>query len=137
MKKQFYGVLGLIAAVLVCVAWSNNSLSEKKEQGTGIAGKTENVTGVSKDWKLGVQLWTFRMFTMTEALQKVDSCGVKYVEAFWGQALDSDSKDAFGISMSPAGRDKLKALLKSHHIKMIAMGVISPGTKQDWIDAFK
>ena len=84
-----------------------------------------------------MQLWTFRMFTITEALQKADSCGIKYVEAFWGQALGGETKDTFGIHMAQAGRDKLKELLKSHNIQMVAMGVISPNTKEDWADAFK
>jgi len=39
--------------------------------------------------------------------------------------------------MTQSGRDKLKDLLKSHNMQMVAMGVISPGNKQDWIDAFK
>jgi sugar phosphate isomerase/epimerase len=137
MKKRFYSVLCLSVAVLVSIAWIKNSSPAKKQQSAGIASTTESVADISKDWKLGVQLWTFRMFTMTEALKKVDSCGVKYVEAFWGQALDTSSKDAFGIGMSQAGRDKLKALLKTHNIKMVAMGVISPRTKPEWIEAFK
>jgi sugar phosphate isomerase/epimerase len=135
MKKRLYGALGMLAAVLLSISWINHSSPEKRKQAA--AGKKEIITDISKDWKLGVQLWTFRLFTITEALQKVDSCGVKYVEAFWGQALDKDSKDAFGTGMSQAGRDKLKTLLKSHNIKMIAMGVITPGTKAEWIDAFK
>ena len=136
MKKQFYGVLGLVAALLVCVACNNNETT--KTTGTdSTAVKTHAVAKLTDSWKLGVQLWTFRMFTMTEALQKVDSCGVKYVEAFWGQALGGETKDTFGIRMTQAGRDKLKELLKSHNIQMVAMGVISPGTKEEWVDAFK
>ncbi len=136
MKKQFYGILGIAAVVLVSVAWSKHSSAEKNKKAMDAGNKTEAAAGIG-DWKLGVQLWTFRVFTMTEALQKVDSCGIKYVEAFWGQALDKNSKDAFGAGMSQAGRDKLKALLKSHHIKMIAMGVIAPNTKEEWIAAVK
>ena len=136
MKRQFYGLLVLTAAVLLFTSCNNNASMEKAATDS-MAVKTDSVPKVTDNWKLGVQLWTFRMFTMTEALQKVDSCGIKYVEAFWGQALGSDTKDTFGISMSQAGRDKLKELLKSHNIQMVAMGVIAPATKQEWIDAFK
>jgi sugar phosphate isomerase/epimerase len=136
MKRQFYGLLVLMAAVLLYTSCNNNASTEKTTTDS-MAGKTDSVAKVTDNWKLGVQLWTFRMFTMTEALQKVDSCGIKYVEAFWGQALGGDNKDTFGISMTQAGRDKLKDLLKSHNIQMVAMGVIAPGTKQEWIDAFK
>ena len=137
MKKQFYGVLGLVAAALVFVVACNNNETAKTTETDSTAVKTDSMTKVADSWKLGVQLWTFRMYTITEALQKVDSCGVKYVEAFWGQALGGETKDTFGIKMTQAGRDKLKALLKSHNIQMVAMGVISPGTKQEWVDAFK
>jgi len=126
MKKQFYAVLGVLAFVLVCAAWINK---EKATMRKVVAGKD--------DWKIGIQLWTFRMFTISQALDKADSCGVHYVEAFWGQALGGDTKDTFGIRMSQDGRNKLKELLKSHHIQMVAMGVISPGTKEDWVAAFK
>jgi len=136
MKKLFYGVLVLLAAATVASSCNNNETA-KTANADSTTVKTDSVEKVTDNWKLGVQLWTFRMFTMTEALQKVDSCGVKYVEAFWGQALGGETKDTFGIRMTQAGRDKLKDLLKSHNIQMVAMGVISPGTKEEWVDAFK
>jgi hypothetical protein len=37
------------------------------------------------------------MFTFAQALDKVDSCGIKYIEAFWGQPLGAGLKDSFGI----------------------------------------
>jgi sugar phosphate isomerase/epimerase len=136
MKKQFYRMLVLAAAVLA-MACNSNPSPKKDGIDTAASAKADSAPAVTDNWKLGVQLWTFRMFSMTEALQKVDSCGIKYVEAFWGQALGGETKDTFGIHMAQAGRDKLKELLKSHNIQMVAMGVITPGTREDWIDAFK
>lgn len=133
MKKTFYGWLA-IAAIAGTISCNNNETAKKTEE-TPV--KTDSASAVTDNWKLGVQLWTFRMFTMEQALQKVDSCGIKYVEAFWGQALGANTKDTFGVKMSQAGRDKLKELLKSHNIKMVAMGVISPQTAEEWNDAFK
>lgn len=133
MKKQWYTVL-LLSVTVLATACNNNEMAEKAAETTI---KTDSVVAVTDSWKLGVQLWTFRMFTITEALQKADSCGIKYVEAFWGQALGGETKDTFGVRMSQAGRDKLKELLKSHNIQMVAMGVISPQTKEEWLDAFK
>ena len=134
MKKQFYRFLSMAAALLVLLACNNNETAKKTEEAVVVNDSAASVTG---SWKLGVQLWTFRMFTIEEALQKTDSCGIKCIEAFWGQALGAGTKDTFGISMTQAGRDKLKELLKSHNIQMVAMGVISPRTKEEWIDAFK
>ena len=134
MKKQFYRFLSMAAVLLVLLACNNNETAKKTEEAVVVNDSAASVTG---SWKLGVQLWTFRMFTIEEALQKTDSCGIKCIEAFWGQALGAGTKDTFGISMTQAGRDKLKELLKSHNIQMVAMGVISPRTKEEWIDAFK
>jgi len=136
MKKLFFGILELAAAALIGVSCNNNETAKKSDADSAIV-KADSAPKVTDNWKLGVQLWTFRMFTITEALQKADSCGIKYVEAFWGQALGGETKDTFGIRMTQAGRDKLKELLKSHNIQMVAMGVISPGTKEEWVDAFK
>lgn len=132
MKKQVYGVL-TTAAVFLLLACNNSETATK----TAEAPAAKDTSGVTDSWKLGVQLWTFRMYTISEALQKADSCGIKYIEAFWGQALGAGTKDTFGISMTQAGRDKLKELLKLHSIQMVAMGVISPRTKEEWTDAFK
>jgi len=135
MKKHFAGA-AIILSLSLFMACGNNAPATSVTTDS-VSAKADSTPRATDDWKLGVQLWTFRMFTITEALQKVDSCGIKYVEAFWGQALGGETKDTFGIRMTQSGRDKLKDLLKSHNMQMVAMGVISPGNKQDWIDAFK
>ncbi|HTL07698.1 MAG TPA: sugar phosphate isomerase/epimerase [Chitinophagaceae bacterium] len=126
-----------LAAICALLSFTACNNQEPAAKDTNAAAATDSMPKVTDNWKLGVQLWTFRMFTMTEALDKVDSAGIKYVEAFWGQPLGGDSKDTFGIKMTQAGRDRLKELLKSRNIQMVAMGVISPGTKEEWVDAFK
>lgn len=133
MRKTFYGWLAL-AAIAGIISCNNNETASKTDETTA---KADSVAPVTDNWKLGVQMWTFRVFTMEQALQKVDSCGIHFIEAFWGQALGANTKDTFGVKMTQAGRDKLKELLKSHNIKMVAMGVISPQTAEEWNDAFK
>jgi sugar phosphate isomerase/epimerase len=91
---------------------------------------------VTKDWKIGVQMWTFRMFSFTDALDKVDSAGVKYIEAFFGQSLGGGMTGNFGSDMSAENRTKLKAILQSKGIHMVAMGVIVPRNRDQWIKAF-
>lgn len=95
---------------------------------------SNNVTG---KWKLGVQLWTFKMFTQEESLAKVDSAGIHSVEAYLGQPIDKVSKDTFGLNLSDSGRKKVKDLLAQHHIQMVAMGVITPKNREEWIKAFE
>jgi sugar phosphate isomerase/epimerase len=94
-------------------------------------------TAVTDNWKIGVQLWTFRLFTFTQALDKVDSAGVKNIEAFWGQKLGGTMKGEFGIAMSPETRSQLKQLLQSKGISITAMGVIAPEKNAEWLKAFE
>lgn len=110
-------------------------------QGTGNGSDstvvaTSDSEGSTDGWKIGVQMYTFRLFTFTQALDKVDSAGVKYIEAYWGQPLGGTMKDSFGIRMSDDSKSQLKQLLKAKGISMVAMGVIVPGTKEEWQKAF-
>jgi sugar phosphate isomerase/epimerase len=131
MKNKFSLFAGLVA--LLIFVGCNNPSSQKET--TAPAGADS--TNVTANWKLGVQLWTFRMFSQEVALAKADSAGIKYVEAFLGQPVDNTSKDTFGISLSAAGRQKLKGFLQLHHIQMVAMGVTTPQNKEEWIKTFE
>ncbi|HXB43356.1 MAG TPA: sugar phosphate isomerase/epimerase family protein [Puia sp.] len=92
----------------------------------------KNAGNAIKDWKLGVQMWTFHYFPFVTALDKVDSSGIKFIEAFPGQTLGGGMEGKFGISMSTEDKTKLKELLKSKGIRIVAMGVIVPKTIEDW-----
>jgi len=135
MKKiaLSFGLFICIVALTQC-----NSTTSKTDTITNDSTtmKTPDSTDVTANWKLGVQMWTFRMFTFAEALDKVDSAGVKYIEAFWGQHLGAGMKDSFGITMSDESKAKLKQLLQQKGISIMAMGVISPGTRDEWKKSF-
>jgi sugar phosphate isomerase/epimerase len=99
--------------------------------------QTDNTTAkdsvdVTESWKLGVQMWTFHYFDFVTALNKVDSAGIKFIEAIPGQALGGGMKDTFGIAMSVDSRAKLKAILQSKGISIVAMGVITAETVDEW-----
>jgi sugar phosphate isomerase/epimerase len=82
-------------------------------------------------------MWTFHVAgPFVKALDKVDSAGLKYIEAFPGQPLGGDMKDTFGIRMSAASRAELKSLLQSKGIQIVAMGVITPNTIAEWKQYF-
>lgn len=122
--NKTYTWLG-ITLLLLAAACQTNSQS---------AAKNNPVTA---GWEIGIQTWTFRMFTLEEALHKADSAGVHSVECFWGQKLGAGLDESFGIDMSPEARAKLKDLLKQHNIQIRAMGVASPTTREDWQKAFE
>ena len=39
-------------------------------------------TSVTDQWRIGVQLWTFNKFSFITAIDKADSAGAKFIEAF-------------------------------------------------------
>lgn len=111
-------------------ASGTDTTTTKKDTASAVAVATP------VNFKLGVQMWTFRMFSFTDALNKVDSAGIKHVEAFFGQPLGGGLKGSFGTEMTKDERAKIKELLQSKGINIVAMGVISPANKADWIKAF-
>lgn len=134
MKKIAFFSLACICLISLTRCTSNNSSSNSSKDST--ATQTKDTFDVTANWKLGVQMWTFRIFTFAEALDKVDSCGIKYIEAFWGQPLGAGMKDSFGIRMSDASKAKLKQILQQKGISIVAMGVIVPNTREEWKQAF-
>jgi sugar phosphate isomerase/epimerase len=93
-------------------------------------------TNITNGWRIGVQMWTFHYVPFVKALDKADSAGVKYIEAFPGQALGGDMKDTFGIRMSADSKAKIKQILQAKGIQIVAMGVIVPKTIAEWKQYF-
>lgn len=91
---------------------------------------------VTSQWKLGVQFWTFHVFPFATALEKADSAGIKYIEAYLGQPLDSTSKDTLNIRLSAEGRQRVKSLLQAKGITMVAFGVVVPQSETEWKQTF-
>lgn len=130
-------IASVCLSVICMIALTHCNNPDTKSTTADTTTQTTTSNDVTANWKIGVQMWTFRMFTLAEALDKVDSAGAKNIEAFWGQPLGAGMKDSFGISMSEDSRNKLKQLLQTKGINMVAMGVISPGTRDEWHKAFE
>jgi sugar phosphate isomerase/epimerase len=125
MKKQAQLFLLFAFTVVFFTKCSDQS----SQQTTDL--KTDS-TDVTKNWKIGVQMWTFNQFPFVTALDKVDSAGAKYIEAFPGQQLGGGMKGGFGIDMSADDKAKLKQILQSKGISIVAMGVIVPKDVAEW-----
>jgi len=134
MKKLSSSFL-LLSFIMLGFARCNSQPKEPAEEPKQ-EDSTKKAPDVTLNWKIGVQLWTFRVFTFEEAIKKVDSAGVKNIEAFFGQPLFAGSKDQFGLGMSAENSAKVKQLLQTHGIQMVAMGVISPKDRAEWVKAF-
>src|ERR1700689_3139553 len=101
MKKQ--AQLFLLVALTIFFFTKCNDQSQQQTSDS----KTDS-TDVTQNWKIGVQMWTFMRFPFVTALDKVDSAGAKYIEAFPGQELGGGMKGSFGIEMSADDRAKVK-----------------------------
>jgi hypothetical protein len=80
MKKISFALLSFICTMTFIQCNSSDSKTATGADST--AAQISDTGNVTSNWKIGVQMWTFRMFTFTEALNKVDSAGVKYIEAY-------------------------------------------------------
>jgi len=130
MKKLTLPLLGLSALMMLASCGSQQGSGDTQDSTTKKNDST--ATSVAKNWKIGVQLWTFHYVSFDTALAKADSAGVKYLEAFPGQRLGAGMKGTFGPNMTPEEKAKVKQLLQSHGLTIVAMGVIVPGTIEDW-----
>lgn len=129
----------LTAASLLClfffaVTSCNNqpAASDTKDSTAKPADSAAAAPSSVANWKIGVQLWTFHFVPFVQALDKADSAGVKYLEAFPGQKLGGDMKGNFGLDMTPEEKTKIKQLLQSKGLTIVAMGVITPKTIDEW-----
>ncbi len=125
MKKQAQLFLFVAATIFFFTKCNDQSQQQTTES------KTDS-TDVTKNWKIGVQMWTFNHFPFVTALDKVDSAGAKYIEAFPGQKLGDGMKGSFGIDMSDSDKAKLKQILQTRGISIVAMGVIVPKDVAEW-----
>jgi len=99
MKRLSLIFPALIFSVLIAC---NNNAGDHTASGdttTKTADTAAANTGSVDGFKLGVQLWTFRMFSFSDALDKVDSAGIKNVEAFFGQKLGGNMTGEFSLKM--------------------------------------
>ena len=88
-------------------------------------------------WKLGVQTYSFRLFPFAEALRKIDSCGLKYVEAFPGQTIGGGLDGKMDFKMDAATRQAVKKLVKDRGLTVVAYGVVNPKTDEEWKALFE
>jgi sugar phosphate isomerase/epimerase len=134
----FFPVLAL-SFILACNNSTNNSATTDSAaiKTDSSASKSDSSSGSTAGFRLGVQMWTFRMFSFSDALNKVDSSGIKNIEAFFGQKLGGGMKGSFGTEMSKDTRNQIKELLQKKGIQAVAMGVIGPKNKAEWIKSFE
>jgi len=90
----------------------------------------------ASDWRLGSQAYTFRLFTLEETLQKLQSIGVRYIELFPGQQISRADSATTHFSVGPKERKRIKDLLKKYGITAVCYGVVTGTNEKEWRQIF-
>ncbi|NII27631.1 sugar phosphate isomerase/epimerase [Pseudoflavitalea sp. X16] len=98
---------------------------------------TELLLPDSLGWKLGSQAYTFRLFSLEEALAKMKSIGLKYVELFPGQKITKQGTATTAFTATAEDRALIKKLLKDNGIKAICYGVVNGKNEEEWRAIFE
>jgi sugar phosphate isomerase/epimerase len=140
--KRFAAILMGFMVIGLISGWNSSQSTASTSDSSAVkadssSAKSDSSAGSTAGFKLGVQMWTFSKYSFTDALDKVDSSGIKNIEAFIDQKLGGGMQGSFGFDMSKETRDKLKSLLQKKGIQIVAMGVIVPKNKKEWIKTFE
>ncbi len=72
-------------------------------------------------WKLGMQTYTFRTYTLLESIDKVNELGLEHIEAYSGQKVGSDFGDIqFDPGSSAEARESVKQKLAETGVNLVA-----------------
>ena len=119
MKKTFLFAMTMITVMTLSMCTDNKPTPEKL------------------GWKLAVQCWTFKEYTFAEALGKIKELGVKYVEAYPGQEIGGGYEGTTHFTADAKARQAMKDLLKKNGLTLVNYGVVTPKTKDEWIQLFE
>lgn len=113
---------------LVFVACNNGTTTSQTNSDSAVVK-----TG---DWKFGIALWTFHTFNFPDALAKVDSSGLNYIEPNTFHKTGPELKDSLVLQLSPAGIEKLKGLISAKGLKVESIYIVGDSTIESWKKQF-
>ena len=106
MKKRIFNILLALACGLLSIPTQAQIKAEKN------------------GWRLGMQSYSFHLFTLTEALDKTQELGLKYIEVYPGHRLGGKWGDrVFDFNLDAQTQKELKELAASKGIKIVGTGV--------------
>ncbi|MGC4038301.1 MAG: sugar phosphate isomerase/epimerase [Chitinophagaceae bacterium] len=131
MKLAFFVFILSLASGISC----NNNADSVLSSGT--ADTSQNITtDPAKDWKLGIALWTFHEMSFTDALDKIDSTGLKYIEPIVFQRAGDQFKDSSISQLSTDGIEKLKKIINARDLLVKSIYIVGDSTIQSWKKQF-
>lgn len=123
MKKLIVSAIAVLCIISSC--------------GVRNTAQTNSHPELKYGWKLGSQAYTFNRFTFFEAVDKIKSCNLNYVEAFPGQELGGGMEGKMDYNMSAEKREQILAKLKEKGVKMVAFGIVGANNDADWRKLFE
>lgn len=117
--KNLVLILIMLLAVTSININSQTKLSDVKEE---VANMNYNEITIGQI-PVAVQCWTFREFTLFEAIEKVEELGVRYLEAYPGQKVMEGSDITMGPGLSDEDMQMIKKKLSDHDITLVNFGV--------------
>ena len=124
-------------ALLLCVGFfiiaCNEDTKESKESDT----PTASTVDPAKNWKFGIALWTFHDVNFPDALNRVDSAGLKYIEPNTFQSAGPELKDSMILRLSPAGIEKLKGLIARKGLICESIYIVGDTSLSSWVKQFE
>ncbi len=110
----------LIAALLVpsfCIGAETQSAPKPPVAVAGPSG-----------WRVGPTAWSFRLFTLSEAIDKTAALGMKYLEAFQGQRVNKEGDRKLDAGLPDDGIAQIRAKLDAAGVKLTSIYIGSlPG----------
>lgn len=134
MKHTIY-LFALAAVFFTC-----NNPNSNRSVDSAVSPESPGVQSLPEDelgWDLGAGSYSFKLFTFFEALDKIDSTGLKNVEGFPNHTIGEGITEVLDYRMEESLREKVLARLQEKGIRMNAYGVTSPDKEEDWRRLFE
>lgn len=122
-------------ALLMLFFTACNNGSSNNEKSTSDSTSASSVDP-AKDWKFGVALWTFHDVDFPQALDRVVSAGLIYIEPNTFHSAGAEFKDSTVGQLCPASIDKLRAMIKQKGLKVETLYVVGDTTLASWVKQF-
>lgn len=130
IKIKAFVLFALLSAMFAAAAVSNRATAHQ-------ASVYKKYPETKLGWKLGAQAYTFNLFTFFKAIDKIDSCDLKYVEGYPEQLLGGGIEGKLDYKMDASTRSKVLEKLKEKGIKLQVYGVVNAGNDAEWRQVFE
>lgn len=128
MKKTVLFGLGVLFLTMFIGALK----IEAGEPGAQAIGREFPPEIMIKKFPVAMQFWTYRKYTFWEAVEKTKALGIKYLQAYPGQALSADEKGIlFDHNLGDVQIDFIRNMLAVAGMEVVGYGVVDMGRTEE------